>query len=218
MNPFSVFYYSIRSNYRLAIFVWLTRFLLAFAFIPSGMKKVLGQRFTNIGIEHPIGFFFEALYRSGMYWNFIGWGQIFAALLLMTQRFSTLGNIIYFFIISNICCITIAMQFTGTWVITSLMLFASVGLLLWDANKFQFIFTASGFLNNHNEAKLPEASRLWQISGLLLFILSVAYPLIDRIITEGHLILFFVIFIAILIVVIATLFLELKNKKVNTRN
>ena len=137
---------------------------------------------------------------------------------MMTQRFSTLGNLIYFFIISNICCITIAMQFTGTWVITSLMLFASVGLLLWDANKFQFIFTASGFLNNHNEVKLPEASRLWQISGLLLFILSVAYPLMDRVITEGHLVLFFIIFIAILIVVIATLFLELKNKKANTRN
>ena len=141
MNPFSVFYYSIRSNYRLAIFVWLTRFLLAFAFIPSGMKKVLGQRFTNIGIEHPIGFFFEALYRSGMYWNFIGWGQIFAALLLMTQRFSTLGNIIYFFIISNICFITLSMHFTGTWVITSLMLFASSCLLLWDANNLQYIFS-----------------------------------------------------------------------------
>lgn len=98
------------------------------------------------------------------------------------------------------------------------MLFASVCLLLWDANKFQFIFATAGFLNNHNEVKLPEASRLWQISGLLLFILSVAYPLIDRVITEGHLVLFFIIFIAILIVVIATLFMELKNKKANTRN
>ena len=218
MKSFSSFYYSIRANYALTIFVWLTRYLLAFAFIPSGMKKLLGERFTSIGIDNPIGFFFEALYRSGMYWNFLGWSQLITALLMMTQRFSTLGNLIYFFIISNICCITIAMQFTGTWVITSLMLFASVGLLLWDANKFQFIFTASGFLNNHNEEKLPEASRLWQISGLLLFILSVAYPLIDRVITEGHLVLFFIIFIAILIVVIATLFMELKNKKANTRN
>ena len=218
MKSFSFFYYSIRTNYPLALLVWLTRYLLAFAFIPSGIKKLLGERFTSIGIDNPIGFFFEALYRSGMYWNFLGWSQLITALLMMTQRFSTLGNLIYFFIISNICCITIAMQFTGTWVITSLMLFASVGLLLWDANKFQFIFTASGFLNNHNEEKLPEASRLWQISGLLLFILSVAYPLIDRVITEGHLVLFFIIFIAILIVVIATLFMELKNKKANTRN
>lgn len=218
MKTIAAFYYSIRTNYTLTIFVWLTRYLLAFAFIPSGMKKLLGERFTSIGIDNPIGFFFEALYRSGMYWNFLGWSQLITALLMMTQRFSTLGNLIYFFIISNICCITIAMQFTGTWVITSLMLFASVCLLLWDANKFQFIFATAGFLKNNNEEKLPEASRLWQISGLLLFILSVAYPLIDRIITEGHLVLFFIIFIAILIVVIATLFMELKNKKANTRN
>jgi hypothetical protein len=215
MKTIAPFYYSIRTNYTLTIFVWLTRYLLAFAFIPSGMKKLLGERFTSIGIDNPIGFFFEALYRSGMYWNFLGWSQLITALLMMTHRFSTLGNLIYFFIISNICCITIAMQFTGTWVITSLMLFASICLLLWDANKFQFIFTATGFLNNHNEVKLPEASRLWQISGLLLFILSVAYPLIDRVITEGHLVLFFVIFIAILLTVTVTLFIELKNKKTN---
>ena len=215
MKTIAPFYYSIRTNYTLTIFVWLTRYLLAFAFIPSGMKKLLGERFTSIGIDNPIGFFFEALYRSGMYWNFLGWSQLITALLMMTQRFSTLGNLIYFFIISNICCITIAMQFTGTWVITSLMLFASVCLLLWDANKFQFIFTDHGFLKNNHEVKLPEASRLWQISGLLLFILSVAYTLIDRIITEGHLVLFFVIFIAILLTVTVTLFMELKNKKTN---
>ena len=215
MKTIAPFYYSIRTNYTLTIFVWLTRYLLAFAFIPSGMKKLLGERFTSIGIDNPIGFFFEALYRSGMYWNFLGWSQLITALLMMTHRFSTLGNLIYFFIISNICCITIAMQFTGTWVITSLMLFASICLLLWDANKFQFIFATAGFLNNHNEVKLPEASRLWHISGLLLFILSVAYPLIDRVITEGHLVLFFVIFIAILLTVTVTLFIELKNKKTN---
>lgn len=213
MNPFSVFYYSIRSNYKLAIFVWLTRFLLAFAFIPSGMKKVLGQRFTNIGIEHPIGFFFEALYRSGMYWNFIGWGQIFAALLLMTQRFSTLGNIIYFFIISNICFITLSMHFTGTWVITSLMLFASSCLLLWDANKLQYIFSNKEFLNNRNDVNLPEASSSWQKSGFLLFTWSLAYVIIDQHISNSHLLCFLVFFVLIISTVLATLFIEWKNSK-----
>lgn len=213
MNPFSAFYYSIRSNYRLAIFVWLTRFLLAFAFIPSGMKKVLGQRFTNIGIEHPIGFFFEALYRSGMYWNFIGWGQIFAALLLMTQRFSTLGNIIYFFIISNICFITLSMHFTGTWVITSLMLFASTCLLLWDANKLQYIFSNKEFLNNRNDVNLPEASSSWQKSGFLLFTWSLAYVIIDQHISSSHLLCFLVFFVLIISTVLATLLVEWKNSK-----
>ncbi len=213
MNPFSVFYYSIRSNYRLAIFVWLTRFLLAFAFIPSGMKKVLGQRFTNIGIEHPIGFFFEALYRSGMYWNFIGWGQIFAALLLMTQRFSTLGNIMYFFIISNICCITLSMNFTGTWVITSLMLFASSCLLLWDANKLQYIFSNKEFLNNRNDVNLPEASSSWKKSGFLLFTWSLAYVIIDQHISSSHLLCFLVFFVLIISTVLVTLLVEWKNSK-----
>jgi uncharacterized membrane protein YphA (DoxX/SURF4 family) len=213
MNPFSVFYYSIRSNYRLAIFVWLTRFLLAFAFIPSGMKKLLGQRFTNIGIEHPIGFFFEALYRSGMYWNFIGWGQIFAALLLMTQRFSTLGNIIYFFIISNICFITLSMHFTGTWVITSLMLFASTCLLLWDANKLQYIFSNKEFLNNRNDVNLPEASSSWQKSGFLLFTWSLAYVIIDQHISSSHLLCFLVFFVLIISTVLVTLLVEWKNSK-----
>lgn len=213
MNPFSAFYYSIRSNYRLAIFVWLTRFLLAFAFIPSGMKKVLGQRFTNIGIEHPIGFFFEALYRSGMYWNFIGWGQIFAALLLMTQRFSTLGNIIYFFIISNICFITLSMHFTGTWVITSLMLFASTCLLLWDANKLQYIFSNKEFLINRNDVYLPEASSSWQKSGFLLFTWSLAYVIIDQHISSSHLLCFLVFFVLIISTVLVTLLVEWKNSK-----
>jgi cytochrome c oxidase subunit IV len=89
---------------------------------------------------------------------------------------------------------------------------------LWDLNKFQFIFTTTGLLKNNHEVKLPEASRLWQISGLILFILSVAYTLIDRIITQGHLVLFFVIFIAIIVTVITTLFMEFKYKKANTRN
>lgn len=213
MNPFSVFYYSIRSNYRLAIFVWLTRFLLAFAFIPSGMKKVLGQRFTNIGIEHPIGFFFEALYRSGIYWNFIGWGQIFAALLLMTQRFSTLGNIIYFFIISNICFITLSMHFTGTWVITSLMLFASTCLLLWDANKLQYIFSNKEFLINRNDVYLLEASSSWQKSGFLLFTWSLAYVIIDQHISSSHLLCFLVFFVLIISTVLVTLLVEWKNSK-----
>ena len=38
-------------------FTWGTRILLALGFIPSGMKKVLGNRFTNLGIDTDVGFF-----------------------------------------------------------------------------------------------------------------------------------------------------------------
>ena len=93
---------SVRQNRKLSTVVLLLRYLLGFAFIPSGMKKILGERFTSIGLNDPIGFFFEGLYRSGYYWNFLGWGQLLAAFLLMTQRFSTIGNLIFFFIVTNI--------------------------------------------------------------------------------------------------------------------
>ncbi len=208
----SSIYVRVRTYYPLNLMVWLTRYLLAFAFIPSGMKKVLGQRFTSIGTDNQIGYFFEALFRSGMYWNFLGWGQLIAAFLMMTQLFSTLGNLIFFFIISNIFFITVSMHFTGTWLIALLMLFASTCLLLWDADKLQYVIKQKGFLEISLDIKLPKASKIWQISGLLIFIASVSYTLIDNVIKTNHLQLFLVFFIAIILTVAVTIMLELRDR------
>ena len=213
----SSIYVRIRTFYKLNLLVWLTRYLLAFAFIPSGMKKVLGQRFTSIGTDNPIGYFFEALFRTGMYWNFLGWGQLIAAVLMMTQVFATLGNFIFFFIIANIFFITVSMHFTGTWFIALLMLFASTCLLLWDTNRLQYIISKNGLLNGNKDVILPDAPNLWQVSGLLLFVLSVSYTLIDNMITSKHLQLFFVFFIAIIMTVIVTIIVELRNRKLEIK-
>jgi hypothetical protein len=132
---------------------------------------------------------------------------------MMTQVFATLGNLIFFFIITNIFFITVSMHFTGTWLIALLMLFASTCLLLWDANRLQAIITEKGFLEMNKNVVLPEASTLWQFSGLLLFILSISYTLIDNIITSNHLQLFFVFFIAIIMTVVVTVIIEIRNRK-----
>ena len=55
------------------IFVWLRskrltvlkRILLVADFIPTGMVKLLGQRFTTLSESNPIRAFFEAMYRAG---------------------------------------------------------------------------------------------------------------------------------------------------------
>ena len=172
--PLLPVYFTLRKNIWLARLVWLMRFVIGFAFIPSGLRKVLGQRFTQISIDNPIGFFFEGLYQSGAYWQFLGYGQVAAAFLLMTQRFATLGNLIFFFIISNIWMITVALEFKGTWVITSLMLFASTGMLLWDANKLRYLFFPDNFSDNSRYEDLPAHSRIWEWAGLLLFVMSVS--------------------------------------------
>ena len=133
----------------------------------------MGERFTQISIDQPIGFFFESLYRTGIYWNFIGWAQLVAALLLMTQRFATLGAVFFFFIVSNIWAITVALHFSGTWIITSLMLLAVIILLAWDYHKLKFIFYPDHFIAVSRPVHLP-ASKVWAIAGAVLFCWSIA--------------------------------------------
>jgi uncharacterized membrane protein YphA (DoxX/SURF4 family) len=89
-----------------------------------GISKTYGNRFTRISTDNPIGYFFEALYQSGFYWNFLGLAQITAGILLMTQRYAKLGALMFLTILTNIWIITISLSFKGTWIITSLMMIA----------------------------------------------------------------------------------------------
>lgn len=166
--------YLIRTNRYLNTFVILTRLLIGFAFIPSGLKKVLGERFTNLSVETQIGFFFEGLYQSGIYWNFLGLGQMVAAFLLMTQRLATIGAVMFFFIITNIWMITVSMKFTGTWIITSLLLLATIMLLIWDSHKLKYLFLKDNFSTQPVTTTLPTYNNLWVITGYVTFIIGLA--------------------------------------------
>lgn len=74
----------------LQIFIIYTRYLIGGAFVYSSIVKIQGLRFTSVdGSGYPINspfHFFETMYQTGMYWQFLGWGQLIAGLLLMTQR------------------------------------------------------------------------------------------------------------------------------------
>ena len=133
------FHSLLRSKKVFVLFTWFTRILLALAFVPSGIKKVLGLRFTSLGVENPVGFFFEALYQTGFYWNFLGIVQLTAAILLVIPRTSLLGAIIYLPVVLNICIIVTAMNFTGTPVIATLMLLGNIYLLFWDYPKTKLL-------------------------------------------------------------------------------
>lgn len=130
----------IKQERLLRLFTTCTRILLAIGFLPSGWKKVAYQRFTILGIDDPVGFFFEALYRAGFYYRFIGIAQVTAAILLLIPRTALLGALLYFPIILNIFVITVSMQFRGTPFITGAMLLANVYLLCWDYNRIKRIF------------------------------------------------------------------------------
>ncbi len=121
---------------RLAV---VSRILLGLAFLPTGMVKLLGHRFTVLPTDNPVGYFFEAMYQSGFYWNFIGLGQVSAAILLLIPATATLGAIAFFPVILNITVVTWSVGFTGTKYITAFMLLAAIFLLCWDWDRFRSI-------------------------------------------------------------------------------
>jgi hypothetical protein len=51
------------------------RYLIGFAFVFASIVKIKSMRFTSIPPTEPVGYFFEAMYQTGFYWNFLGWGQ-----------------------------------------------------------------------------------------------------------------------------------------------
>ncbi|HKX26549.1 MAG TPA: hypothetical protein VJ302_02545 [Blastocatellia bacterium] len=115
-----------------------TRLLLAVGFIPTGMVKLLGRRFSSP--ETQIGAFFEFLYHSGLYYRFLGLTQVLAGVLVLSSATATLGALIFFGIMLNIFVITVSYNFNYTPVITGPMLLATLYLLLWDYHRLRSIF------------------------------------------------------------------------------
>ena len=163
------------------IFVIYLRYLIGGAFVFSSIPKIAGQRFTSDNCESaPIDswmHFFETLYRSGIYWDFLGWGQLLAGLILMTQLYSTLGALIFLPIILNVFVITISYKMTGTIVIAGLMLLANIFLVLWDNHKIVIL------LLPERRTEIKIASRydefynnaFWAWLGLILFVTTALY-------------------------------------------
>jgi hypothetical protein len=116
-----------------------TRILLACGFIPTGLIKLLGMRFTLMDPATPVGALFETLYQVGPFWRFIGLSQIVAGLLILIPRTATLGALIFTPIIANIFVLTVAVGFQGTPVVTGLMLLATLWLLAWDYDRLRVL-------------------------------------------------------------------------------
>ena len=102
----------LKNNLWIQLFIIYSRYLIGGAFVYSSIVKIKGLRFTSFdGSNYPINspfHFFETMYQSGVYWQFLGWVQLIAGLLLMTQRYSKLGALLFVAIISNIFVITIS--------------------------------------------------------------------------------------------------------------
>jgi hypothetical protein len=162
--------------------IWLqlaviyTRYLIGGAFVFASLVKIKGHRFTMIpGAGSPFHspqHLFETLYQSGLYWQFLGFMQLLAGLLLMTQRYALLGALLFVPIMANVYVITISYEFGFTSVITGAMLLATIGLLIWDWDRLRIVF-------NQPVLVLPAMPfferKLWEMVGVVLFLYTVGY-------------------------------------------
>jgi uncharacterized membrane protein YphA (DoxX/SURF4 family) len=151
-----------KSNKWFRYFASFNRVALAAGFIPSGFTKIFDERFTSLSENHPMGHYLEALYHTGFYYPFIGYMQVIAAILLLIPRTSTLGALIYFPIILNICILSLAVGFEGSLISATLMVFANLYLICWDYDKLKYVLPFKsntkphvGKITDHNNNKFP---------------------------------------------------------------
>ena len=143
----------VRNNNRFGYFAVFCRIALAAGFLPSGMQKVIGERFTVLPVVHPMGHFLDAVYQTGYYYTFIGIMQVTAAVLLLIPRTALLGAFIYFPIILNIAVLSHAVRFEGSLVTSPLMVLACLYLICFDFHRWKFVLPF--YRENAKELLLP---------------------------------------------------------------
>lgn len=154
-----------RSSAFLYRFTLFTRVLLAAGFVPTGMVKALGHRFTSVSPDTPIGAFFEAMFQTGMYWRFLGLTQVVAGVFLLVPRLAHLGAAIFLPIMLNIFIVTVSMSFRGTPLVTGSMLLATAYLCLWDYHRFRPMLTEAPFAAHVTRHRLDP----WEAAGFTVF-------------------------------------------------
>ncbi len=113
----------------------MNRILLAMAFLPTGLVKATGQRFTLLPVDTPVGFFFEAMYRTGPFWRFIGVVQVASAVMLLIPGTALLGALVSFPVAFSILLITVGVGFGNTVFIAAGMTLSAAYLICWDGDR-----------------------------------------------------------------------------------
>lgn len=172
-------------NFVLKLAVPGTRIFLGLIFFTSGMGKL--TRGDYPGLIGPV--WLEELlapHGLGLWARFLAWSQVTIGLLLLSQRFATLGAIMLLPMIANILVITISMQFGGTEYINGFLLLLNLFLLAADYHKIKFLFfdDARDLRPVRLERRRPAIDGLC-LFGLALCLASAPAHSIDRRLTFG---------------------------------
>ena len=156
-NALDKVHFSVVSNRFLQLFTAFTRVLLGVGFIYPSIPKIMNRPFTILPDSNPVGHYFNALYQTGFYYQFIGWSQLTAAILLLIPRTSHIGALMFFPIILNITVLTNSVGFKGTWLVTIFMSIACLYLICWEYDKWKPIL----FLKSASVSKFANLEFIW---------------------------------------------------------
>lgn len=138
------------------------RIALAFAFLPAGLKKVLGQPFTdpsNTGAFHE---FLHAFHATGGFYRFVGVIQLVIAALLVSQRHAWIGSLLAVPMMTAIAAFTWSTNVPFTASIATAILLAHLLLVAWAGSELRER-TSKGVWPSPLTLAWP-----WQIAGALV--------------------------------------------------
>lgn len=153
----------------------LLRLALGFAFVPAGLKKVLGQPFTDADRHGVFHDFLHAFYDTGGFYRFVGAMQLLVAGLLMSQRHTALGVALGAPILTAILVFCWSTEVYPTAVVVSLMGLGLLALGLSERARFSALWASRPVAWPKPEA-LPIDLRLWRRCGASL---AIAYLLVS---------------------------------------
>ena len=151
-------------------FIVCLRLFLGLIFFTSGMAKLLDGQFP--GIIGPVWLEEElAKYQLGWYARFIAYSHVFIGLMVLTQRYATIGNIMMTPLIMNILVVTISLQWRGTPYLLAFLLLINIVLLFVDFHKLKPLFPG-----RFNSYKVPDTDQPYSILWLTNFSTFVICP------------------------------------------
>lgn len=175
------------------IFIAGTRLFLGLIMFTAGMSKLFHGNFP--GIIGPV-WLADELGKYGLEYlgEFIAWSQTIIGLLLLTQRFSTLGAIMLMPMLLNIFMVMFSMglhyskphevnSMINTSIIVAILILLNIVLLLHDFHKLKFIFDESNdFLRTRKVRRKNHAADYLVIGGMLLCLISPPLYSVNRMI------------------------------------
>jgi hypothetical protein len=137
------------------------RILIAFAFLPAALKKILDQPFTDPGTTGPFHDFLHAFHATGWFYQAVGVFQLVAAALLLSQRFALTGAFIALPMLTAISTFCWSTRVVPTAIVATLMWLGTIALVVWDFDRWRAVLVAPKITTEPPPVDL----RRWQWCG-----------------------------------------------------